>query len=70
MQLQCRKMNNGEEEGNRHFGDAPETEGSKVEWMYTYNISERVFQFGAKTIPIKRIPNRIPIIRAMKREKF
>ena len=55
MQLQCRKVDNVEKEGNRHSGDAPKGNGFKGGWKC--DIRERIFQFTAKTIPIPRIRN-------------
>ena len=53
MQLQCRKVDNVEEEGNRHFLDAPEGKGFEGGWKH--DIPERIFQFTTKPIPIPRL---------------
>ena len=49
-QLQCRKVDNVEEEGNRHFNGVCEGKGFKGGWMY--DIQKRIFHFAAKKIPI------------------
>ena len=53
IKLECRKVDNLEEEGSRYFGDALEGKCFKVGGKN--DIRERVFQFTAKTIPIPRL---------------